>query len=226
MTGPRLVAAHQLRDVVDALEAGRAVAVPGDGGYQLAVLNGRPDAVAKLDGRGTGADGAGREVMVGRRSQAAELTSHWSTQTAHLTDRMWPGPLTVIVPARVDEGQASPREDGVVYLTMPAWRPLRRLCRQSGPLAVAALRRAAGEPLVTAEEVHDHLADEDVAFVVDGGMRRGPGPTVVDCTQSPPKVQHVGALPESYVEAALLMGARRRGGWFRHRPPEAPRGAR
>jgi tRNA A37 threonylcarbamoyladenosine synthetase subunit TsaC/SUA5/YrdC len=80
-----------------------------------------------------------------------------------------------------------------------------------------ALRRADGEPLVSAEEAHDHLADQDVAFVVDGGLRRGPGPTVVDCTQSPPKVQHVGALPESYVQAALLMGARRRGRFRRRR---------
>src|ERR1019366_1300686 len=97
--------------------------------------------------------------------------------------------------------------------TMPAWRPLRVLCRQNGPLVVMALRRGGGGAVVTAEEVHAHFADEDVALVVDGGMRRGPGSTVVDCTLSPPKVLRVGALPESYVEAALLMGARRRG-WF------------
>jgi tRNA A37 threonylcarbamoyladenosine synthetase subunit TsaC/SUA5/YrdC len=79
-----------------------------------------------------------------------------------------------------------------------------------------ALRRADGEPLVTAEEVHAHLTDGDVALVLDGGLRRGPGSTVVDCTLSPPRVHRVGALPESYVEAALLMGARRRG-WFTRR---------
>ncbi len=54
---------------------------------------------------------------------------------------------------------------------------------------------------------------DDVSFVLDGGPRGGPSPTVVDCTQSPPRVQWVGALPESYVEAALLMGDRRRR-WF------------
>ena len=65
-----------------------------------------------------------------------------------------------------------------------------------------------------ADEVQVQLVDADeVAFVVDGGPRRGPTSTVVDCTVSPPRVQRVGALPESYVEAALLMGARKRT-WF------------
>ena len=209
MTGPRLVAARQLPEVLDALAAGRAVAVPGDGGYQLAVSHNLRDAVAMLQERWPDTAEAGPQIAVGRRSQAAELTPHWSREVSQLTDRMWPGPLTVIVPARVDECLPSHQRDRVVYLTMPAWRPLRVLCRQSGPLVVKALRRADGERLVTAEEVHTHLTGEDVALVLDGGLRRDPGSTVVDCTLSPPRVRRVGALPESYVEAALLMGARR-----------------
>ena len=216
MTGPRLVVARQLPEVADALAEGRAIAVPGDGGYQVAVCHNHRDAVAMLRERCTDTAEAGLQIAVGRRSQAAELTPHWSRETSQLTDRMWPGPLTVIVPARAEECLPSQPRVGVVHLTMPAWRPLRVLCRQNGPLVVMALRRADGEPLVTAEEVHAHFADEDVALVVDGGMRRGPGSTVVDCTLSPPKVLRVGALPESYVEAALLMGARRRG-WFTRR---------
>ncbi len=216
MTGPRLVAARQLPEVAEALAAGRAIAVPGDGGYQLAVRHNLRDAMALLQERCAPAAEAGPQIAVGRRSQATELTSHWSKETAQLTDRMWPGPLTVIVPGRADERLPSQPREGVVHLTMPAWRPLRVLCRQGGPLVVMALRGADGEPLVTAEEVQAHLTDGDVALVVDGGLRRGPGSTVVDCTLSPPRVQRVGALPESYVEAALLMGARRRG-WFRRR---------
>jgi tRNA A37 threonylcarbamoyladenosine synthetase subunit TsaC/SUA5/YrdC len=77
------------------------------------------------------------------------------------------------------------------------------------------LRHADGSPIVTAEEVQAQLTTTDggVPFVLDGGFRRGPSTTVVDCTLSPPTVQRVGALPESYVEAALLMGARKRK-WF------------
>jgi L-threonylcarbamoyladenylate synthase len=213
---PQVVRARQLGQVVSALEAGQAIAVPGDGGYQLAVCHSHSTALAGLRGRSASGTGdAPLHILVGRRAQAIQLTPEWRKETSLITDRMWPGPLTIIVPASAGADDPSRRDVGqaVVHLTMPAWRPLRALCRRSGPLAMVALRQADGEPLLSAEEVGTHLIDQDVAFVVDGGLRRGAGPTVVDCTVSPPTVQHVGALPESYVEAALLMGLRRRS-WF------------
>jgi L-threonylcarbamoyladenylate synthase len=219
MSGPQVVTARRLGEVMAALSAGRAIAVPGDGGYQLAV---RHDHAAVLAGlRTRNANVAGNtplHIMVGRRAQAVQLTPEWSKETSLVTDRMWPGPLTVMVPASAavgDNGRADVGE-AVVLLTMPAWRPLRALCRRTGPLAVVALRRADGAALLSADEVGPHLIDQDVAFVVDGGPCHGPGPTVVDCTVSPPTVHRVGALPESYVEAALLMAVRRRS-WFARR---------
>jgi L-threonylcarbamoyladenylate synthase len=219
MSGPRVVSPRPLDDVLRALSEGHAIAVPGDGGYQLAVAHADTEAHELLRSRGAPAGDEHVQIVVGQRTQAAALTIPWNKQTAHLTDRMWPGPLTVILPARVDGSVPAGTEDPVVRLIMPAWRPLRTLVRRSGPLAVMPLRRADGGPLVSAEEVRDQLSDVvHVVFVVDGGLRRGPTSTVVDCTQSPPRVQRVGALPESYVEAALLMGARKRT-WFARRDP-------
>ena len=53
-------------------------------------------------------------------------------------------------------------------------------------------------------------AGSGLALVLDGGTRQGPGPTVVDCRVSPPVVRQVGALPESYIDAVLLLAAQRR----------------
>jgi L-threonylcarbamoyladenylate synthase len=221
---PQVLMARQLRQVVAALESGQAVALPGDGGYQLAVRHALPAALSGLRARGVVAPDAPLHIMVGRRTQASELAPTWSKETSLVTDRMWPGPLTVIVPAgpTVDGSGRAEVGEGVVYLTMPAWRPMRALCRRVGPLAIVTLRGADGEPLLSVNEVGARLIDQDVAFVVDGGPRGGLGPTVVDCTVSPPTVHRVGALPESYVEAALLMGLRRRS-WFAKRTrPTAP----
>ena len=143
----------------------------------------------------------------GRRAQAKALASEWTKETRILTDRMWPGPFTVIVPSR-----RSPRTDGegVVRITMPASRALRALCRDAEPVALVRARRPDGAPFVDpGTEVCARFTGTDIALIVDGGICRGPGPTVVDCTASPPVVRHVGALPESYVDAALMMGNRR-----------------
>lgn len=225
MSSPRIVGPGQLGEVEDALAQARAVALPGDGGYQVAVRHDHPGAFAMLRTHGAPASDGGRQIVVGHRTQAAALTTAWSKQTAHLTDRMWPGPLTVILAARLDESAPAGSGDPVVQLTMPAWRPLRTLVRRTGPLAVTYLQGTDGGPVVSAEDVRARLIAADapaadapadatageVVFIVDGGPRRGPTSTVVDCTSSPPRVLHAGALPESYVEAALLMGGRRRG---------------
>jgi L-threonylcarbamoyladenylate synthase len=224
MSGPHVVTVRQLGQVVDALAEGSMVAVPGDGGYHLAVRYADAHAPTMLRLHDAPWAETFTQLMVGERSQAAALSAPWSKETSHLTDRMWPGPLTIIVPGGADGPFPSQGGDSVVHLTMPAWRPLRVLCRRSGSLAVTMLRHADGAPLVSAEEVQAKLADANggVSFVLDGGPRRGPRTTVVDCTQSPPKVQRVGALPESYVEAALLMGARKRP-WFRRKGDDGGR---
>jgi L-threonylcarbamoyladenylate synthase len=169
---------------------------------QLAALGGRT------------AEDAPARVLVGRHDQAIQLAAEWSTETRVVTDRMWPGPLTIIVPSRPD-ACAVPWHP-VVHITMPGARPLRLLCRDAGPLTTVALRRSDGHPIVTADDVRARYSDDDVALIVDGGTCHGPGPTVVDCTASPPTVRVAGALPESFVDAALMMSRRRRR-WFANR---------
>jgi L-threonylcarbamoyladenylate synthase len=207
MSVPRVVGPQQRDELVAAVAAGRVIAVPRDGGYHLAVSCTEQVALVRLSALSKGVDlDAPRQVVVGSRAQASALTTGWSDEARLLTDRMWPGPLAVIVPG----------DEGPVCITMPTVRPVRLLCRDAGPLAVTALRRSDGRPVVTADDVQARCTDHEVALILNGGTRGGPGPTVVDCTVSPPAVRHVGALPESFVDATLLMGRRRRG-WFGRR---------
>jgi tRNA A37 threonylcarbamoyladenosine synthetase subunit TsaC/SUA5/YrdC len=208
MSGPRMVGPHQREELRAALAASQVIAVPGDGGYHLAVSCTDLVALVRLSALRKGVDDldAPRQVVVGSREQAAALAPLWSDEARHLTDRMWPGPLAVIVPG----------DEGPVLVTMPAARPVRLLCRDAGPLAVTALRRSDGQPVVTADDVQARCTDQQVTLILNGGTCRGPGPTVVDCTVSPPAVRRVGALPESFVDATFMMGRRRRG-WFGRR---------
>jgi L-threonylcarbamoyladenylate synthase len=214
VTGPRLVGPRPPDEALAALAEGRVIAVAGDGGYLLAARPG-PGGVAALQrARGSNSLESGPfDVVVGRRDQAIAVASVWTKETGILTDRMWPGPLTVMVPARPGAGYG----DDVVRITMPAARAVRALCRESEPLLACALWRPDGTPIADPTEAGARFTSADVALIVDGGICRGPGPTVVDCTASPPTVRHVGALPEHYVDAALMMGHRRRK-WFGPRP--------
>lgn len=207
MTDLRVVSARQRADALAALADGQVIALAGDGGYQLAALLRLRPAVTALEALG----GSVSHVAVGEQAQAMDLAAEWSRDTRLLTDRMWPGPLTVMVPG-VTGAIAGP----VVHLTMPGARPMRVLSRDIGPLAIASLRGADGQLVRTVAEVAARVGGNALALAVDGGTCRGEGPTVVDCTMSPPRVRSVGALPESFVDAALMMGNRRRS-WFAKR---------
>jgi L-threonylcarbamoyladenylate synthase len=216
MSAPRMVGTRHWRSVVSVLGSGRIIAVPGDGAYQLAASPPHRNALAVLWARTTPSRSLPPGIVVGRRAQALELAPAWSKETSILTDRMWPGPLTVIVPAGEDILAWPGTKEPVLSICMPTSRPLRAVCRATGPLVVMMLRGADGHLVTDPEDVEALFSDEDVACVLDEGPCRGPAPTVVDCTESPPLVRHVGALPESFVDAALMMGNRRRK-WFSKR---------
>jgi len=196
--------------------ADRLIAVPGTGSYQLAARSACGDAVRRLEALSGSEATTPAHYVVGHRDQAAALVGpryegQWSDDARRLAARCWPGPLSLLLAGSED------REP--VLVSMASTRALRRLCRESGPWRVAPLAE------VTADAVADHYSVFDVALVADAGPCRGPGATVVDCTGSEPWVSREGALPASFIEAALFMGTRRR--WWSEvrwptRPPRPP----
>ena len=199
MTGPPLVRAGAAA-LGDALNDGHVIAVPGVGGYQLAARHGAPGVTALLALAAAGGHDVVPFVAIGRIAQAGDVTSDWSEVIRRVAIRFWPGPLVLIVGGT----------DGSVRITIPPRRALRVLCRRKGPLVMAAAHGADGRPLTDPELVRSAFNATEVALVVDGGTCEGPGPSVLDCRVTPPVVFEVGALPRTYIEAALIVGGRRR----------------
>ena len=166
---------------------------------------------------------------VGSQAQAVALASEWTKDTATLTDRMWPGPLTVIVPARtVCGGHGAMPGAGGRTPHHAGHAPAARACvGESAPVGPCApWFDPTGTPWLIRPRWRFRLTGSDVTLIVNGGLCRGAVPTVVDCTLSPPEVSRVGALPESYVDAALMMGQSTSEGFSpggRITPPSAER---
>ena len=189
--------------VAQALGTGAVVGLPAVGGYCLAVRAGTPGAEDRVEalarqptgGIGRAADDWPRYLVADAEGVGA-LADEGGDELMALLARCWPGPLEVAV-----------RRDGVlITVGQPDGRALRRLCRDCGPWRAASLGPAAASDVAAAYRA------VDVACVVDGGARGGAPATVVDVTVTPLCVVRQGALPASYIEAAMLMGNRRR--WF------------
>jgi tRNA A37 threonylcarbamoyladenosine synthetase subunit TsaC/SUA5/YrdC len=246
--GPKVVGIADAELEV-ALAEGAVVAVPGVGGYCLAVRVGTPGAEARLEA--IAADPDGPHYAVGHRDDVRGLTSGWTDELERLLERCWPGPVDVFLPrasADGDDGDDGGSTVGDVNSVSepggasqpsapsapsdpqdPSETPRGGWAVTVGMPDGRALRRLCKQhgpwrtvPLTfnEASEVAHAFDVADVSLVVDGGRRDGAPPTLVDATVTPVRVLREGALPSNFIDATLAMGARKR--WFsRARSKEA-----
>ncbi len=189
---------------VRALDDGLVVGVPTDTVYGLAARLDRPDGIAAVFAAKGHPPDLVLTVLVGRWRQVRQVASTWPRQASVLGARFWPGPLTIVVPARPEVGQAIGGAGTTVGLRRPAHRGVRTLCRLAGPLAVTSAQRRGEPPATTAAELADtFFSDRSVALALDGAAGDGQPSTIVDCTASPPVCLREGAIPWPWVEASF-----------------------
>jgi len=111
-----------------------------------------------------------------------------------LAARYWPGPVTLLLPARDDCVAA---QGGKVAVRVPDLPEIRRWITFSGrPLFSTSANRSGEEPVRTAVELERHFADAVDLLVVGPSFTAGEPPsTIIDATVDPPRLVRAGAVP-------------------------------
>src|SRR5690606_7282506 len=118
-----------------------------------------------------------------------------------LADRLWPGPLTLVLPRRPGLGYALGEPATTIGVRCPDHRLVRDLAAVTGPLATTSAN-VHGEPTpATASGVAD-LFGPGLALVLDGGPCSAPPSTVVAVDPAGWRVLREGPLPAAGLEAA------------------------
>ena len=132
-----------------------------------------------------------------------ELFCHHIPQTAYdLAERFWPGPLTIVLPAK----ECVPRQTtgglDTVALRCPDSDVTRQIIRLAGVPVAAPSANISGKPSTTTAQhvLHDH--DGRIDAIVDGGSCRvGVESTIVDLTEERPRLLRPGGItPEQLIE--------------------------
>jgi len=184
----------------DALTAGLLVGVPTETVYGLAcALNdGAIEHLLRAKGR---PPQKGITLLVDSLDQAAALAG-LPAAARRLAERFWPGPLTLVVPARVEAGLpmllTGPRF--TVGLRLPDHPVPRALARRLGPLPLTSANRS-GEPDATDADAVVEALGELVAVVIDTGPSSGGVPSTVVAVGE--------AVPEGDAEAQVVLGGAR-----------------
>jgi L-threonylcarbamoyladenylate synthase len=205
MTGRPVVDGTDPEAAVRALADGAVVGLPTDTVYGLAARLDRPAALAAIFALKGRPDGLALPVLVDGVAQARLVASSWPPAAERLAARLWPGPLTLVVPARPEVGRLVGGDGATVGVRCPDHPVVTGLCRRSGPLAVTSANRHGEPPATTAGAVQaafDGPGTSALALVVDGGRCDGVPSTVADCTTWPPVELRAGGVPWAEVVAA------------------------
>lgn len=195
---------RELDVLVEALAAGKVVAVPTDTVYGLAVdprLAGAVDRVFALKQR---PEQFQLPVLIADPAGLVDLAEA-TAAAERLISRYWPGPLTLVLPRRSGIAFDLGGDSATIGLRCPANSLLRELLRSTGPLAVTSANRHGEAPLRTADEVRGHFGAA-VTAVLDGGRCDGRPSTVISLTGAGVRCLREGALLFAEL-AAIAVGS-------------------
>jgi L-threonylcarbamoyladenylate synthase len=192
-----------VRRAADALRAGQVVALPTDTVYGLAAapsVCGATTRLFALKGR-SGAEPVA--VLCASPGQALALASPdaLTDEVRRIADRLWPGPLTLVLPRRAGLGYELGDPVSTIGVRCPDHPVVQALASEVGPLATTSANLH-GEPTpATARGVAD-VFGRAVPLVLDGGHCATPPSSVVDATGPAWRVLREGVVTLAQLEAA------------------------
>ena len=184
------------------IKSGGLVAIPTETVYGLGANGLDPKAVAKIfEAKGRPQD----NPLILHVSETKEIENfcHSIPESAYrLAEKFWPGPLTMVLPARDTVPKCTTAGLPTVAVRCPDNAVTREIIRLSGCPIAAPSANISGKPSTTtaAHVMHDHNGKIDA--VVDGGpCRVGLESTIVDLTEDRPRLLRPGGItPEQLLE--------------------------
>ena len=184
------------------IKNGGLVAIPTETVYGLGANGLDENAVAKIfEAKGRPQD----NPLILHVSEPKEIENfcHSIPESAYkLAEKFWPGPLTMVLPARDTVPKCTTAGLPTVAVRCPDNAVTRQIIRLSGCPIAAPSANISGKPSTTTAEhvMHDHNGKIDA--VVDGGpCRVGLESTIVDLTEDRPRLLRPGGItPEQLME--------------------------
>lgn len=184
------------------IRSGGLVAIPTETVYGLGANGLDAEAVAKIFvAKGRPQDNP-LILHIADASDMEKLCHHIPESAYALAERFWPGPLTLVLPARDCVPKCTTGGLSTVAVRCPDNAITRRTIRLAGVPVAAPSANISGKPSTTTAQhvLHDH--DGRIDAIVDGGpCRIGVESTIVDLTEERPRLLRPGGItPEQLLE--------------------------
>jgi L-threonylcarbamoyladenylate synthase len=194
----------RIKAAVDCLKSGGIIAIPTDTVYGLGADPFNPDAVQKLYTIKGRPEGKPIPLVLGSVEDVNKVAQNLPGFFFYLTERFWPGGLTIIVQSKNLLPQLT-AGGTTVGLRIPNQPLLLQILQDfGGPIAITSANLS-GEPAATSpQEFSDELSAK-IDYIVDDGQTPGPIPsTVYDISVSPPQMRREGVISAETLTKELM----------------------
>ncbi len=150
-----------------------------------------------------------------RRDMPYLVLAHSSDQIASLTDAInhepiaslaaefWPGPLTLILPAKKEAPAYAQSASGGIAVRIPAHDGLLKLLAQTGPLFSTSANRSGHPVPTTLAELDPEIKAQVALLVKDDDQKEKMPSTILDCTGEGIKIMREGAISQRRLQNYL-----------------------
>lgn len=196
--------AEAFHAALSALRRGEVVVFPTETFYGLGAdaLNGEAvEKVFSLKGRDPNSPIA---VIVADRKMLGEIVTEIPEPAKRLMERFWPGPLTLVLPAR--KGLAAPllNREGKIGVRVSSHPLAARLTRGLGrPLTATSANLSGREPARTVAEARAYFSGKIEVFLDGGRLEGKKGSTVAEVRGGKLRMIREGELGAKDLEEAL-----------------------
>ena len=181
----------------DLLRSGELVALPTDTVYGIASRAGDSDALARIFAAKRRDPEKAVAWLIASADAVAAAGFSLDERALNLTERFWPGALTLVLPAI--DGPATQA------FRVPAHDVALALLAATGPLAVSSANRSGEPETLDADDVAIAFADgEEPSAILDGGrVPGGVASSVLDLSVPTARLLRDGAVSRAEIEGVI-----------------------
>ncbi|HJX10531.1 MAG TPA: L-threonylcarbamoyladenylate synthase [Candidatus Binatia bacterium] len=196
--------AENLADAVAALKRGEVIVYPTETLYGLGADALNLDAVERVF-RLKGRDPDNPiPVLVADQEMLRTLVAEIPALAEKLMASFWPGPLTLVLPARKDVPRPLLNSSGGIGVRISGQLIATRLvCAIGHPLTATSANPSGKEPARTAEQARDYFSEEIRVYLDGGTLVSKTGSTVVEIKANGVRIIREGEIGKSELQLAV-----------------------
>jgi L-threonylcarbamoyladenylate synthase len=198
--------AHSRDRAIEALRSGEVVVYPTETFYGMGVDALSSDALDRLFALKGREPGKPVALIAADARSAFELAREVSEAARRLAEAFWPGPLTLVLPARDNLPGPLIGPDGGVGVRVSSHPIARALAAGlARPITATSANLAGGQPATTLDEARNTFGAKVKVYLEGGKLTANAASTVVACDHNGWRVLRAGAISDRAIAAALLV---------------------